>query len=312
VRGPGGSFEWVTGDVRQDSANIVAGVQDRGVTDERRVALVTGGASGIGLATVRRFVADGGRVVLADYNADAGARAAEQVGGDVRFVRADVAQEADVEAAVAACVDTFGRIDCVVNNAGVGGAFGRLTDIEVDDWDYTFAVLVRGVFLGVKHGARAMQAAGRGGAIVNVGSVAGASAGAGPQAYSAAKAAVINLGRVAAAELGPDRIRVNTVCPGLIVTPLVGAGEATAAAVMAEAQPWPDLGRPEDVAEVIAFLASDAARFVTGEEITVDGGLTAAGPRMHAAYGGDPGRRGLSGVNRGTTGEAPTIRHRPA
>jgi NAD(P)-dependent dehydrogenase (short-subunit alcohol dehydrogenase family) len=285
--------------------------QDRLVADERRTAVVTGGASGIGLATVRRLVRDGAGVVLADFNADAGAAAAEEFGDAVRFVRADVAREADVEAAVATCVEAFGGVDCVVNNAGVGGAFGRLTDIDVDDWDYTFAVLVRGVFLGIKHGARAMRAAGRGGAIVNIGSVAGFSAGAGPQAYSAAKAAVINLGRVAAAELGPDRIRVNTVCPGLIVTPLVGADEATVAAVMAQAQPWPDLGRPEDVAEVIAFLVSDAARFVTGEEITVDGGLTAAGPRMHEAYGGDPGRRGLSGVNRGTTGEPPTVRRGP-
>ena len=275
------------------------------------MTLVTGGASGIGLATVRRLVADGGRVVLADYNADTGVAAAAEFGDAAAFVRTDVAREADVEAAVAVAVETFGRIDCVVNNAGVGGAFGRLADIEVDDWDYTFAVLVRGVFLGIKHGVRAMQAAGRGGSIVNIGSVAGSSAGAGPQAYSAAKAAVINLSRVAAAELGPDRIRVNTVSPGLIVTPLVGADEATAAAVMAQAQPWPDLGRPEDVAEVIVFLASDAARFVTGEEITVDGGLTAAGPRMHEAYGGDPGRRGLSGVNRGSTGEAPTVRRGP-
>ena len=286
-------------------------VHHRGVADEQRVTLVTGGASGIGLATVRRLVADGGKVVLADYNAAAGSAAAEPFGDDVRFVRTDVAQEADVEAAVAAAVGEFGRLDCVVNNAGVGGAFGRITDIDVDDWDYTFAVLVRGVFLGTKHGARAMRAAGRGGSIVNIGSVAGSSAGAGPQAYSAAKAAVINFGRVAAAELGPDRIRVNTVSPGLIVTPLVGAGEATAAAVMAQAQPWPDLGRPEDVAEVIAFLASAAARFVTGEEITVDGGLTAAGPRMHEAYGGDPGSRGLAGVNRGTTGEPPTVRRGP-
>jgi NAD(P)-dependent dehydrogenase (short-subunit alcohol dehydrogenase family) len=260
---------------------------------EARAALVTGGASGIGLATVRRLLADGWRVLLTDLNVGNGERAAAELGD-----------------AVAMCVEEFGRVDCVVNNAGVGGAFGRLTDIEVADWDYTFAVLVRGVFLGIKHGARAMQAAGRGGSIVNTASIAGFSAGAGPQAYSAAKAAVINLGKAAATELGPDRIRVNTVCPGLIMTPLA-AGEEAASAVMDQAQPWPDLGRPEDVAEVIAFLAGDAARFVTGEEITVDGGLTAAGPRMQDAYGGDPGKRGLVGVNRGTTGQPPTIRRRP-
>jgi NAD(P)-dependent dehydrogenase (short-subunit alcohol dehydrogenase family) len=277
---------------------------------EARAALVTGGASGIGLATVRRLLADGWRVLLTDLNVGNGERAAAELGDAVRFVRTDVAEEEDVAAAVAMCVEEFGRVDCVVNNAGVGGAFGRLTDIEVADWDYTFAVLVRGVFLGIKHGARAMQAAGRGGSIVNTASIAGFSAGAGPQAYSAAKAAVINLGKAAATELGPDRIRVNTVCPGLIMTPLA-AGEEAASAVMDQAQPWPDLGRPEDVAEVIAFLAGDAARFVTGEEITVDGGLTAAGPRMQDAYGGDPGKRGLVGVNRGTTGQPPTIRRRP-
>lgn len=280
-----------------------------------RAALVTGGASGIGRATVERLLADGWRVVLADLNAGTGQRAAAELGGpdagdSVRFVRADVSEESDVSAAVAACVEAFGRIDCVVNNAGVGGAFGALTDIEVQDWDYTFAVLVRGVFLGIKHGARAMRAAGHGGSVVNTASVAAFSGGAGPQAYSAAKAAVLNLGRVAAAELAEDRIRVNTVCPGLIVTPLVGDDLDTARAVMTQVQPWPDLGRPEDVAEVIAFLAGDASRFVTGEEITVDGGLRAAGPRMHAAYGGEPRRRGLVGVNRGSTGEPPVIRVR--
>ncbi len=275
-----------------------------------RAALVTGGASGIGRATAARFVADGWRVVLADLNVENGQRAAAELGERTRFVRADVSQESDVEGAVAACVREFGRIDTVVNNAGVGGAFGALTDIEVTDWDYTFAVLVRGVFLGIKHGARAMRAAGRGGSIVNIASVAAFSGGAGPQAYSAAKAAVLNLGRVAAAELAADRIRVNTVCPGLIVTPLMGADLDTARAVMDEAQPWPDRGRPEDVAEVVAFLAGDASRFVTGEEITVDGGLRAAGPRMHAAYGGEPRTRGLVGVNRGTTGELPVVRRR--
>lgn len=274
-------------------------------------ALVTGGASGIGRATVARLLADGWRVVLADLNIESGRRAAAELGGSelpdmVTFVRADVSEEADVAGAVAACVEGFGRIDAVVNNAGVGGAFGALTDIDVQDWDYTFAVLVRSVFLGIKHGALAMKE--RGGSIVNTASVAAFSGGAGPQAYSAAKAAVLNLGRVAAAELGADRIRVNTVCPGLIVTPLVGPDLDAARAVMDEAQPWPDLGRPEDVAEVIAFLAGDASRFVTGEEITVDGGLLAAGPRIHAAYGGEPRTRGLVGVNRGTTGQAPLIR----
>ena len=277
-----------------------------------RAALVTGGASGIGRATVARLLAEGWQVVVADLHSGNGARVVEEFGeefgGRVGFVRADVSEEADVAAAVAACVAEFGRIDCVVNNAGVGGAFGALTDIAVEDWDYTFAVLVRGVFLGIKHGARVMRAAGRGGSIVNTASVAAFSAGAGPQAYSAAKAAVVNLGRVAAAELAGDRIRVNTVCPGLIVTPLIGSDLDAARAVMREAQPWPDLGRPEDVAEVIAFLAGDAARVVTGEEITVDGGLRAAGPRMHAAYGGEPRARGLVGVNRGSTGQPPVVR----
>jgi NAD(P)-dependent dehydrogenase (short-subunit alcohol dehydrogenase family) len=274
-------------------------------------ALVTGGGSGIGRAAAQRLVRDGWRVVLADLNAANGEAAATELGAAVRFVRADVAQEPDVRTAVATCVEEFGRIDCVVNNAGVGGAFGRLTDIEVSDWDYTFAVLVRGVFLGIKHGAAAMRAGGRGGSIVNVASIAGFSAGAGPQAYSAAKAAVINLGRVAAAELGPDRIRVNTVCPGLVATPLVASGAATAAAVMAQAQPWPDLGRPEDIADVIAFLAGPAAPFLTGEDITVDGGLRASGPRVQAAYGGDAAAHGFVGVNRGSTGEEPTVRRRP-
>ena len=196
----------------------------------------------------------------------------------------------------------------MVNNAGVGGASGALTSIAVADWDYTFAVLVRSVFLRIEHGARVMQAAGRGGSIVNTASVAAFSGGAGPQAYSAAKAAVLNLDRVAAAELAGDRIRVNTVHPGLIVTPLIGPDLETARVVMRQAQPWPDLGTPEDVAELIAFLAGDAPRFVIGEEITVDGGLRAAGPRMHAAYGGAARARGLVGVNRGSTGHPPTVR----
>src|SRR3712207_1439393 len=165
------------------------------MTAAARAALVTGGASGIGRATVARLRAEGWKVVLADLNAENGERAATELGAGVRFVRADVSEEADVAGAVRTCVAEFGRIDCVVNNAGVGGAFGELTNIAVADWDYTFAVLVRSVFLGIKHGARAMRAAGRGGSIVNTASVAAFSGGAGPQAYSAAKAAGLKIGR---------------------------------------------------------------------------------------------------------------------
>ncbi len=277
--------------------------------DEREgspAALVTGGASGIGRATVALLRRRGWQVLLADLNPASAAAAAAELGAS--FVRADVSDEDAVAGAVGSCRERYGRIDAVVNNAGVGGAFGAITEIEVADWDETFAVLVRSVFLGIKHGARAMRAAGHGGAIVNTASVAAFGGGAGPQAYSAAKAAVLNLTRVAAEELAGDRIRVNSVCPGLIVTPLAVDDEARTAAALEGVQPWPELGRPDDVAEVIAFLVSDAARFVTGEDVTVDGGLRAAGPRMHQAYGGRPGDRGLTGVNRGSTGVAPTVR----
>jgi NAD(P)-dependent dehydrogenase (short-subunit alcohol dehydrogenase family) len=276
--------------------------------------LITGAASGIGRATAERFLVSGWGVVVADFNAAAGqtlmAEWADYRRGGTRvdFIRTDVAREADVEAAVHRTVDLFGRMDCVVNNAGVGGAFGPITEIEVDDWDYTFAVLVRGVFLGTKHGARAMKAQRTGGSIINTGSIAGLSGGAGPQAYSAAKAAVINFSRVTAVELAPYRIRVNSVSPGVIRTPLVDTGKRDVEAAIAPIQPWPELGRPDHIARVIEFLAGDGARFITGENITIDGGLMAAGVRLDDSLGGNPGARGLVGVNRGTTGQGHTVR----
>lgn len=267
-----------------------------------RTAVVTGGASGIGRATVERFRTAGWSVVAADVNAAAGAALTAEL-PDVAFVRADVSREADVEAAVRRAVEVFGGLDCIVNNAGVGGAFGPVTEIDVDDWDYTFAVLVRGVFLGTKHAARVMKAQGRGGAIVNTASVAGMGGGGGPQAYSAAKAAVINFTRLTAVELAPHRIRVNCVSPGIIRTPLLETGKGDIDTAVAGVQPWPDVGTPDDIARVIAFLASDAAGFVTGENVTADGGLVAAGVRLADSLGANPGARGLAGVNRGTTGE---------
>jgi len=279
---------------------------------DTRAALVTGGASGIGRATVERLLAAGWSVVVADYNAATGTGALEawapKYPGRVDFVRTDVSRETEVEAAVRRVSERFGRLDFVFNNAGVGGAFGPITELAADDWDYTFAVLVRGVFLGTKHGARVMQRQGTGGAIVNTGSVAGLAGGGGPQAYSAAKAAVIHFTRMAAAELAPHRIRVNSISPGVIHTPLVDTGKRDVNAAIAGIQPWDEVGQPDYIARVVEFLAGDGARFITGENVVIDGGLMAAGVRLDDRLGGNPGLRGKAGVNRGTTGEAHAVR----
>ena len=211
-----------------------------------------------------------------------------------------------VETAVA----EFKQLDIICNNAGIGGAFGSVTDIEVEDWDETFAVLVRGVFLGVKHATRQFRTQGWGGAIVNTASVAGMSGGGSPMAYAAAKSAVINLTRAAALELAEDRIRVNAVCPGLINTPLANQGRADLTQAQNRMQPWPELGQPEDIANAMLYLASDEAKFVTGEALVVDGGLVAAGPSPTGLKGVSPD--GWVGMNRGTTGQGPTVRQRPA
>ena len=168
-----------------------------------RVAVITGGASGIGKATVLRFLAEGAKVVVGDFNAENGQALVDEVGDPDRllFIRTDVAEEAEVEALIRAAVESFGGLDVLFNNAGVGGAFGPLTEISVEDWDRTFAVLVRSVFPGTKHAARVMIEQGRGGSIINTASVAGLGGGGGPLAYSAAKAAVINLTYGSAVEL---------------------------------------------------------------------------------------------------------------
>jgi NAD(P)-dependent dehydrogenase (short-subunit alcohol dehydrogenase family) len=278
-----------------------------------RCVLITGAASGIGLAAVDRFLRDGWSVVASDYNAAAGEALRSHWAGlctdgaQALFVRADVSVEAEVAAAVDLAVDRIGRLDCVINNAGIGGAFGPITDIEVADWDHTFAVLVRGVFLGIKHGARVMKAQG-GGTIVNTGSIAGISGGSGPQAYSAAKAAVLNLTRAAALELAPHRIRVNSVSPGVVRTPLAESGGRDVWAAMQEIQPWPDPGEPDHIAGVMAFLAGDDAMFITGENLVVDGGLLAGGARLDDRIGGNPASRNLVGLNRGSTGERHSVR----
>jgi NAD(P)-dependent dehydrogenase (short-subunit alcohol dehydrogenase family) len=265
-----------------------------------RAALVTGGASGIGRATVDLLLQRGWSVVAADVNAQAAP-------AGVELVRADVTVEDDVRAAIAHVVDAFGRIDAVINNAGVGGAFGAVTDLDAQEWDDTFAILVRGVFLGVKHAARAMT---DGGTIVNTASIAGHVGGMGPLAYSSAKAAVIQLTRLAAVELAPRGIRVNSVSPGVINTTLASYGQRPLEEALAGIQPWREVGQPEHIARAIAFLVSDDARFITGQDVIVDGGMVAAGVRLGDAIGGDPSARGLAGFNRGSTGAGHTVRRR--
>ena len=286
---------------------------------EGRAAVVTGGASGIGRAAVLRFLEEGASVAFADLN-DANAeetlalaRAAGQ-GGRVAYVRADVTDEDAVRGCFEGTAARWGRLDIAFLNAGVGGAIGPVTETTVEEWDTSFAFLVRSVFLGAKHAVPAMRAnpAGRGGgpaggAIVATGSVAGLSGGGGPHAYSAAKAAVINLVRSLALELASYRIRVNGVAPGLIDTPLAHGGDPSRLPDMRERQPWPDRGRPEDIAAAAAFLASDDARFITGETITVDGGVMANSSNI---WGLGENCRFLqkAGLNKGTTGLENVVR----
>jgi NAD(P)-dependent dehydrogenase (short-subunit alcohol dehydrogenase family) len=280
-----------------------------------KVAVITGGGNGIGRATALRFLAEGARgVVIADLNPDSGEETIELArqagaGERIRFVRTDVTREAEVAAAIDAAPQAFGRLDCVFNNAGIAGAFGPITHVDADEWDQTFAVLVRAVFLGMKYGARILTAQGEGGSFINTASIAGLSGGDGPQAYSAAKAAVINLSRAVAVELAPQKIRVNAICPGLILTPLVHRGaEAAMEPIAAAIQPWPEAGRPEHIAAVALFLASDDARFVTGEALVADGGLTAAGGGAAEKLGMGGAMYAAAGMDQGSTGIAPTMR----
>ena len=266
----------------------------------------------MGRATTLRFLDEGAAVVVADFNEQTGAETlalAKDAGHEkhVRFIRTDVAQEADVEAMIALATSEFGRLDVVFNNAGVGGAFGRITEVEAGDWDYTFDVLTRGPFFGIKHGARVMVEQGEGGSIINNASVAALSGGSGPQAYSAAKAALVNLTMTAAVELGKHRIRVNAICPGGILTPLIGMGQDpnTIAGNLEKMQPLPIAGRPEHIAGAALFLASDDSSFVSGHALVVDGGLEAMGPNL---FGRMEIFAGIKGVSRGNTGQEPTIR----
>jgi NAD(P)-dependent dehydrogenase (short-subunit alcohol dehydrogenase family) len=251
-----------------------------------KVAVITGGASGMGRATAIRFAAEGAGVVIADLNSQGAENVLSEIaaaGGRAVFQRTDVSSEADIKSLIDRAVREYGRLDITYNNAGIGGATGHLNEVTVEDWDKTFAVLTRAVFLGIKHSIEPMRKVG-GGSIISTSSVAGLKGAAGLSAYSAAKAAVVNLTESAAIEYGRDRIRVNCICPGGVITPLVyrgqPGGEEAATKSMAKTQPIPRAGRPEDIANMALFLASDESEWVTGAAMVVDGGMNTGNARI--------------------------------
>ncbi len=248
-----------------------------------KVAVITGGCSGIGRAAVGRFVEEGARVLVADIQEEAGHELARTYQGHVRFHRCDVTHETDIAAVMATAADHWGGLDIVFNNAGAGGARAPIDEITGEEWDRTQALLLRSVALGIRHATTHMKARGRG-AIVNTASIAGLQAGYSPIAYAVAKAGVIHLTKVAAAELARYAIRVNAICPGYILTNIFTAstgiaGETAELAKLApHIQPVRTEGSPRHIADAAVFLASDEAEFVTGTHLVVDGGLT-IGPR---------------------------------
>jgi len=243
-----------------------------------KIAVVTGGASGIGEGSVRLFVEEGARVVIADMQVERGEALAAELGDAAVFARVEVSQEADVKAAVDLAVSRWGRLDIIFNNAGFGGVIGPIEEIPVDEFDMTYNVLVRGVFLGMKHATPIMKKQGSG-SIINTGSIAGMVSGYGPHAYSGAKSAVIQMTKSVAMELGEHNIRVNAICPGFIATPLsancVGRPDELVEKVKStfgKSQAIPRSGLPEDIAQMACWLGGDRSTFVTAQAMVVDGG----------------------------------------
>jgi NAD(P)-dependent dehydrogenase (short-subunit alcohol dehydrogenase family) len=249
-----------------------------------KVAVITGAASGIGRATVDLFVSEGARVIAADIQDDKGARIEEDHKGMAHYVRCDVAQEKDVAAAVTAAKKFFGRLDVLFNNAGTAGASDPADGVTAEGFDSVMHLHVRAALFGMKYAVPLMRAEG-GGSIISTASVAGIRTGYGPFLYSIAKAAIVHMTHAAAASLGPENIRVNCICPGLIATNIFAGAmgmpsqlgetriEAIAEATKAS-QPIPRGGRGRDIAEAALYLASDGAGFVNGHALVVDGGLT--------------------------------------
>lgn len=252
-----------------------------------KVAVITGGTSGIGAATAERFVSEGARVVFTGRSDEKGRALAARLGEDARYCHGDVTREADIQAAIDLAVRDFGGLDVLFNNAG-GPTLGGIADITGEQIDYGVQLLLSSVIFGIKHALKPMKVRG-GGCIINCSSVAAIRYNQGNILYSVLKAAVTHYTRLASVELGPLNIRVNAISPGAIATPIFWGGSARAdtltdddnarkleklKANLAKATPMPRAGLADDIAAAALYLGSDEASFVNGHDLVVDGGRT--------------------------------------
>ncbi|QUT05506.1 SDR family oxidoreductase [Sphingobium phenoxybenzoativorans] len=238
---------------------------------ETKVAVITGGASGIGKIMAQSFIEEGARVIIADISGRE-EEAAAQLGSSARSFSADVSRSDDVKAMLDYAVASFGKLDILCNNAGLDGAQAPLADYDEEEFDRVIAVNLRGVFLGMRHAIPLMRA--NGGAIVNTASIAGSVVMPQMPAYCAAKAGVMQITKVAAVECAPFGIQVNTICPGVIQTPMVAELPRAFIADLEKATPAGRIAQPQEIANLALFLSSGEAPFLTGCSINIDGGYT--------------------------------------
>ena len=253
---------------------------------ENQVAVVTGGARGIGAGIVRRFVEEGARVVFSDLLDEKGKALQEELGKNVAFYQADATSASDTEALMNFAVGRFGRLNCVVNNAGTAGVRGPIAETSVEGFDRSIALLLRGPFLGIKYAVPHMES----GTIINIASISGITAGYSPHIYTAGKFGVVGLTKSVALELAERGIRVNAICPGRIATAIfsgilpdmpadiVDRSPEIAEPWLAEGVPLGRAGFPADIANTALWLASSESSYITGQALVVDGGLTSGRP----------------------------------